>query len=205
MRLRFSIWIFVLSFILFFAPQIIAQTKVVVVPLFEKAEECCVCAGTIDRTRWCFNGDGTITDMTTCLVWLRNAGWGGKKPWRRDSTDCNAPNFTCYDDAHTRAGILTDGMIDSGLSDGSVSGQWRLPTKLELQAITQGEEPITQENPRLFTGIPPIGDYAYFWTSTTNPANVDQAWYIRMSDGGALSGLKDNTTYFHIWAVRDAN
>lgn len=102
----------------------------------------CTCSNPANVTngRWCDNGNGTVTDLlgatvagTTsgvrgrCLVWLQNAGWGGTKNWRVNAIDG-------YDDAHARAGILSDGT--AGLSDGSVEGDWRLPTKVELQALT---------------------------------------------------------------------
>ena len=75
-------------------------------------------------TRFMDNGDGTVTDLTTCLVWLQKADWGGAKPWE----DCT----TSHDDAHSRAGILISGTVGANLSDGSVEGDWRLPTKTEL-------------------------------------------------------------------------
>jgi hypothetical protein len=57
----------------------------------------CTCTGTLYENRWCDNGNGTVTDLTTCLVWLQKADWGGLKKWG----DC-----TTYDDANTRAGLL---------------------------------------------------------------------------------------------------
>ena len=41
----------------------------------------CTCTGTMFGKRWCDNGDGTVTDLTTCLVWLKKADWGGQKVW----------------------------------------------------------------------------------------------------------------------------
>ncbi len=51
----------------------------------------CSCSGTVVDSRWCNNGDGTVTDLLgnegkgTCLVWLGNASWGGLKEWRNFS------------------------------------------------------------------------------------------------------------------------
>ena len=43
------------------------------------------CEGTLSvGGRWCDQGDGTVKDMTTGLVWLKNAGWGGRKYFRSD-------------------------------------------------------------------------------------------------------------------------
>ncbi len=33
------------------------------------------CIGTLNGTRWCDQGDGTVKDMTTGLVWFKDAGW----------------------------------------------------------------------------------------------------------------------------------
>ena len=32
------------------------------------------CTGTMNGTRWCDNGNGTVRDMTTGLIWLKNSG-----------------------------------------------------------------------------------------------------------------------------------
>ena len=93
--------------------------------------------------------------MTTGLVWLKDAGWGGMKPWANCST---------WDDAHTRAGILYAGMTGAGLSDGSVEGDWRLPTKSELVGITVGDEYIRSSKMYFFTNVQTDDDY---WSSTT--------------------------------------
>ena len=92
------------------------------------------CAGVFSPLgRWCDNLDGTVTDATTRLISLKNASWGGLKPWR-----ANVLN----DDAHTRAGILSASDSTSGLVDGSDVGDWRLPTLTELETLTTGIELI---------------------------------------------------------------
>jgi hypothetical protein len=41
------------------------------------------CEGTLSPLgRWCDQNNGNVKDMTTGLVWLKDAGWGGTKPWR---------------------------------------------------------------------------------------------------------------------------
>ena len=84
----------------FFVSYATAQDKVVVIPLMEK---CITCKGTLVGTRWCDNGDDTVTEMTTtrpCMV--KTCGLGESKPWRSNIPDN-------HDDAHTRAGFLHDG------------------------------------------------------------------------------------------------
>ena len=108
----------------------------------------CDCAnGTLNGTRWCDNGDGTVTDLLgyngvgQCLEWAQNAGWGGKKLWRANSG---------YDDAHTRASAY-----------GGESENWRLPTRAEFYALTHGTEQVRSGTPRAFTGVQPDG----YWSS----------------------------------------
>lgn len=40
------------------------------------------CSGTLHGTRWCDNGDNTVTDMTTGLIWEKNARGSAKYYWR---------------------------------------------------------------------------------------------------------------------------
>jgi hypothetical protein len=137
--------------------------------------------------------------MTTGLVWLKDASWGGDKTWR-----CEASYSWCsddFDDLHTRAGILRDGMAGAGLSDGSLEGDWRLPTKSELVRIVQGAEAVSAQTPYWFIGVQP-SDY---WSSTTyaNDALPGYAWTVNMvySDLNFYHKL----IYFHVWPVRGGN
>lgn len=76
------------------------------------------CNGTINGTRWCDNGNGTVTDLTTGMVWLKDAFWGGLIPfWANTVNGVNA---------HYRAAQVEDGItisisgVTTTLSDGSV-------------------------------------------------------------------------------------
>lgn len=160
----------------------------------------CDCAGgTLNGTRWCDNGDGTVTDLLgyngkgQCLVWLKNAGCIGIKQWA---------NATTWDDAQTESGILYDGSThfpgssDCGLDDGSVEGDWRLPTKSELVAITSGTEYVRSEEMRAFTGVRPN----FYWSSSTSAVSTDYAWCVDLPDGFVYESPKAGITY--LWPVR---
>ena len=165
----------------------------------------CTCCSTctLHANRWCDNGDGTVTDLTTCLVWLQKADWGGRKVWR-----CKSGHALCsdeWDDAHTRAGILKAGTADANLSDGSVEGDWRLPTKTELVGLVNGTPPLRCGPwPGLslscdlyaFTGV----QSHFYWSSTTEADFPGFAWVVDLVDGPVFSDVKDYD--FYVWPVR---
>lgn len=155
---------------------------------------CTQCTGTLSAGgRWCDNDDGTVTDMTTGLVWLKNASWGEGKLWREEGDYLN------NDDAHTRAGILKAGSAGANLSDDSVEGDWRLPTKTELYALANGTEPVRYDTPRVFTGVQ-AGDY---WSSTTRADCLSHAYWVGFSDGYVDCGCASKDLYHnYVWPVR---
>ena len=154
-------------------------------------DSCCACNGTVIGTRWCDNGDGTVTDLTTCLVWLKKANYGGPYPWRSSNTTYP----WMYMDAHLRASQLYDGYPGSDLTDGSVIGNWRLPTKTELEWLANGPEAVRSGTPQAFTGV----QSAYYWSST-NHINVDMAYGVNM--GTRLTSAKLKEEVLWVWPVR---
>ena len=115
---------------------------------------------------------------------------GGLKPW----ADCST-----WDDAQTRAAQLWDGSPwegTAGLSDGSVEGDWRLPTKTELYGLANGIEAVRCDNMRLFTGVQPH----YYWSSTTNAFSTNYAWDVSMYYGSVNYYNKGSSDY--VWPVR---
>ena len=154
----------------------------------------CTCTGTLHGTRWCDNEDGTVTDMNTCLVWLQKADWGGEKPWREPG------DWSHNDDAHTRAGLLYAGATDANLSDESVEGDWRLPTKSELYGLANGTEAVRSGNMRAFTGVQGF----YYLSSSTKAGYTDRAWFVDLYGGLAEYSLKSYSTRY-VWPVRSGN
>ncbi len=155
---------------------------------------CVTCSGTMNGTRWCDNSDGTVTDMLGYngvgkgLVWLKNANWGGKYPFW-----VNTMNGT---NAHDRAAQLT-AASNPDLSDGSVEGDWRLPTKSELYALSNGTEPVRTGAMRAFSEVQVFPNY---WSSTTSTSNMAKARGVDFNWGS--EGSFDKNYSFYVWPVR---
>lgn len=154
--------------------------------------DCRTCGGILSEGgRWCDAGDGTVRDTTTDLRWLKKTDWGGLKPWQ---------SAVDYDDAHLKAGTLEASTPGADLSDGSVQGDWRLPTKNELLCIRQGPEAIGASNTYFFTGV----QAAYYWSSTTISSPSSAAWVVHptLTNGPAENGYyKTDSAY--VWPVRN--
>ncbi len=167
--------------------------------IHEKIGETCfeTCEGTLNGTRWCDQGDGTVKDMATGLVWLKNANCFGVKKWIDSST---------FNDAQTSSGTLKSGSCD--LTDGSVEGDWRLPTKSELQSIgTDPPATWTSDRPSVTWTMPgtPFDSVqsSLYWSSTTYASSTSLAWYMDMFNGDASFTNKDYA--ISVWPVRSDN
>jgi hypothetical protein len=138
--------------------------------------------------RFTDNGNGTVTDNLTGLIWLKDADCFGEKNWN---------------DALNVSNNLADGQC--GLSDGSSSGEWRLPNVREFRALIDHgsyEPPLPFNHPFIEVQV---GDY---WSSTTVTYETDSAWFV-------LLGLGNNNVSFgqiwhepkvknyYVWPVRD--
>ena len=106
----------------------------------------------IEIPRFTDNGDGTVTDALTGIVWLKNA---------------NCYGSLSFDNAMMYTGLIRNGWCE--LSDGSEAGDWRLPTIEELQGI--GTDP-----PRTYGAGDDYRDIT--WTTPSKPfVNVQMQGY----------------------------
>ncbi len=129
-----------------------------------------VCTGTMNGTRWCYQEDGTVLDMETGLVWMRDSSDMGMQSW-------DAAILACINDVKNAAYSLTDG---------SVAGDWRLPSRDELYAIANGTEPVRSGNMRAFISVAT----SYYWSSTTYASNTAGAWLVSFDNGSTSLGSK---------------
>jgi len=143
-------------------------------------------------TRFTDNMDGTVTDSLTGLVWMKNAGWFAPNNWSS---------------ALTLANELASGSC--GLTDGSTSGQWRMPNVNELESLVD----ISRNNPALSAGNPFINVANAYWSSTSyQPSFGANAMVIRFTDGRWINGA-DAPPYGNnkvsslnsLWAVKSGS
>lgn len=148
--------------------------------------------------RFTKNGDGTVTDNLTGLVWLENANCASA-----------TMNWTA---ALAFANTLFDGSVahnggDCGLDDGSAVGAWRLPNVREALSLrhwgvflpavpnSAGTGQWTEGDP--FTGL--LSDW--YWSSTTVAVNTPTAWVVDMANGNVTNNNK-TTSNWYVWPVR---
>ena len=134
------------------------------------------------------NGDGTVTDTLTGLVWLYRAD-AINLPWAEAVAAVNG---------------LASGQY--GLTDGSVAGAWRMPTRNELQSICDHNQANNADffdntyyyadgslyQAAVFTGFIPL---QFYWTSSTYAPDPTQAWTVYSCDFGVYNQPKANSGY----------
>ncbi|HID99500.1 MAG TPA: DUF1566 domain-containing protein [Thiotrichaceae bacterium] len=138
--------------------------------------------------RYTDNGNGTVTDNRSGLIWLKDANCFGKMNWYA---------------AMERAANLLNGRC--GLSDGSTPGMWRLPTKDEWEAMIDTSYRSPTLSNAAGTAQWTEGDafldveMDYYWSSTA--ANTASAWGMTLNYGSEINGEKSFS--FYMWPVRD--
>ncbi len=154
------------------------------------------------KPRFTDNGDGTVTDNLTGLIWLQDANcFGGGRPW----ADALAESNALFDGCTTCGG--TEG--DCGLSDGSGAGDWRLPNRLELEslldlafrgpALSNAAGTARWVEGNAFSAVQ-SAELEFYWSSTTVASMTDAAWDVTLSSGFVGNDFKTNRA--HVWPVR---
>ena len=123
-------------------------------------------------TRFVDNGDGTITDTRTNLMWSKATL----------SDAC----VTQHKAAEICAGLDLAGHKD-----------WRLPTVEELFPLADR----TRQNPAIDTEAFPDTQSDWYWTSTIAAWSSDLAWYVSF-DYGISNNYHRGYSYAFVRAVR---
>jgi hypothetical protein len=146
-----------------------------------------------ENARFTDLGNGTVRDNETGLIWLKNA---------------NCFRWKGFDKAMELAGDLASGQC--GLEDGSIAGDWRLPSVWEWEDLFVKK----YRNPALCntegTGKWKPGDAfdnvqnLYYWTGSSFPdptGRLDNAYCVYLYYGVVHS--KERALGLYVWPVRD--
>jgi hypothetical protein len=101
------------------------------------------------------NGDGTVTDRITALVWQREV-----------------PAMMTWADAMAYCPTLTLG----GHND------WRLPTEVELVSLLDDS---VETGPMIDATVFPGTPENYFWSSLRMAGSPDNSWQVDFAGGGS--------------------
>ncbi len=113
------------------------------------------------------HGDGTVTDSTTGLMWMKcSRGQGG--------ANCTAGSATGFSWADALGQAVTANTANElGYSD------WRLPGVKELESLID----VTRSGPAIDTAFFPNTPQDQYWSSTTYSFNPAAAWLVAFFDG----------------------
>ncbi|RMF73182.1 MAG: DUF1566 domain-containing protein [Planctomycetota bacterium] len=126
--------------------------------------------------RFTDNGDGTVTDHLTGLMWLKDWGAVVSKDWYEALAAAESFNAGL-------AAIQPEGYTAS-YSD------WRIPNRKEFQSLfdySQSSPAVAEGHP--FANISTTGSY---WSSTTYASDIKYGWLCDMRDGDISPELKVN-------------
>jgi len=118
------------------------------------------------------NGDGTVTDTSTGLMWQQQAG-SSTQTWEQALAYCEGLNLGGYTD-------------------------WRLPTVKELQSLVD----YSRYYPAINTTYFPNAAASWYWSSTSGVDRTASAWGVDFAVGlvGVYNGSKSYAGY--VLAVR---
>ena len=127
----------------------------------------------MNKERFVDNGDNTITDTKTGLMWPKNACLANEKMF-----------WECALVSATETNV------------GKQIG-WRLPSRRELVSLID----YSQCEPALPDGHPFVGvEDSYYWSSSTYVGNKGFAWIVDIYSGCVRVYYKSD--HFYVWPVR---
>jgi len=140
-------------------------------------------SATAADTKFILNGDGTASDNTTGLMWMR-CSLG--QEWDGNTCSGTAAILSWSDALKAAAGNEFSGYAD-----------WRLPNKNELESIVENRCFSPSINAVIFPATPP----AFFWSSSPYAAISEGAWSVDFGYGTVIASVKSGS--IHVRLVRD--
>lgn len=158
------------------------------------------CAGTgqdgayrINLMSFTDNGDGTVTDNNTGLVWQKcSMGQNNDASCSGTALEYNWYQASgTYDATYNASNQNVCGSLTLDV------GGWRLPSKKELLSIVYYSIPFS--GPTIHQTMFPNTISSYYWSSTTfaypSGAMANNAWYVSFNDGHAGNFNKFSSYY----------
>jgi len=132
------------------------------------------------------NGDGTVTDKRSGLVWQQNIGvsFAGACAARYASASVAVDACTWEQAKSYCASLRLTGT------------EWRLPTRAELESIVD----TSRSSPALDVRLFPDTLAQWFWSSSAKVNSTDSAWFVDFSAGSA--SYKAKSTALRVRCVR---
>jgi hypothetical protein len=157
------------------------------------------CAG-----RFVDNGDGTVTDNQTGLMWEKKTGASGLHDvngtytWSTGSPYYNPDGTAFFTFLVALDGVSSDGRTITGCFANHCD--WRLPTIVELQGIVDGSATgCGSGSPCIDPVFGPTQAY-FYWSATNGAGSPNLAWGVDFDGGYVIYGNKSYR--FHVRAVR---
>ena len=135
--------------------------------------------------RFADNGDGTVTDNLTGLMWLKDGGCL-KKAW---TSALNAiKDLNANSGAYNCLGYTAD------------HSDWRLPNVREIESLVNygTSNSAAWLNSAGFMNV----KSSYYWSSTTYQNYTSQAWGMLMTKGQTTTLSKSTRSLYSVWPVR---
>jgi len=153
------------------------------------------------------NGDGTITDNVTGLMWEKKSA---------DGSIHNQDNVYTWSGASYGSTNIMDGTVTTFLatlnSGGGFAGHtdWRIPNYKELVSILNLEKSVPAVSPAFNTACAsgcPVTSCSctksqVYWSSTTNRGNPGAAWGVNFLNGFVSAYAKWSNDYPNLQYVR---
>jgi hypothetical protein len=160
-----------------FAPAAVAQ------------QTCAADVATLPAARFQDNGDGTVTDLQSKLMWMRCASG---QQWADQRCSGSAAAYNWSDALQQAERVSRDGS--------AFFNDWRVPALRDLATITDRACKNPRTNLTVFPGTPS----APFWSSTPRPGEKPEERALALSFGveGVVLARKDER--LHLRLVRSA-
>ena len=141
--------------------------------------------------RFTDNGDETVTDNLTGLMWAKNANPKGlSMNW---STALDYANNLSLGGDECGYGPECGGCGQPACELENCREDWRLPNRFELESLLD----LSNYDPALPTGHPftNVQGGTIYWSSTTHVHYADSAWNVGLSNGYVSNNYKTGTGF----------